>query len=87
MLANNIPKETNFQEESLDELYKDFDLAFMKDIPEEVLFLNSNEFFDDNKNIVSSNLSEDLNKSKTLNSFSEDLQTVCIKSNSNTVCY
>ena len=87
MLANNIPKETNFQEESLDELYKDFDLAFMKDIPEEVLFLNSNEFFDDNKNIVSSNLSEDLNKSKTLNSFSEDLQTVCIKSNSNNVCY
>ena len=87
MQANNIPKETNFQEESLDELYKDFDLAFMKDIPEEVLFLNSNEFFDDNRNIVSSNLSEDLNKSKTLNSFSEDLQTVCIKSNSNNVCY
>ena len=87
MLANNIPKETNFQDESLDELYKDFDLAFMKDIPEEVLFFNSNEFCDDNKNIVSSNLSEDLNKSKTLNLFSEDLQTVCIKSNSNNVCY
>ena len=87
MLANNIPKETNFQEESLDELNKDFDLAFMKDIPEEVLFFNSNEFCDDNKNIFSSNLSEDLNKPKALNSFTEDFQTVCIKINSHKVCY
>ena len=86
MPVNNIPKETNFQEESIDELYKDFDLAFMKDIPEEVLFFNSSETCNDNKNVVYFNSSEDINRSKVLNLFSEDLQTVCIKTNSNKVC-
>ena len=81
MSANNTLEKNNFQEDSLNEPYKDFDLAFMKDIPEEVLLYNCSDYCDDKIILDDSTLNEGKNKSEMFNSLPEDLHQVCINKN------
>jgi len=76
MSANNTLEKNNFQEDSLNEPYKDFDLAFMKDIPEEVLLYNCSDYCDDKIILDDSTLNEGKNKSEMFNSLPEDLHQI-----------